>query len=139
MSNYIATLLVLLGIVIIPTGFAQVHVVAQLKQELRQIQADAVKKLEATGSIPIDKAKMNMQAFVREEIAAKKYRLSEQKLGITIVRSGGISTNELTYNDEFVVTITYQRPLLASFFSDRRDFHFEMAGTMEPLPYDVTP
>lgn len=139
MNQYIGTLIVLLGLFIIPSAFVQLHVTAQLKQELREIQADAVKKIEAEGNILPANAEGLLRQFVGAEIATKSYRLDQSKLQLSVARVGGISTSELTYKDEFSVTLRYPCPPLISIFSNVKDFRFVMNGTMEPLPYDANP
>ncbi|MGG4499148.1 hypothetical protein [Brevibacillus reuszeri] len=139
MHNYIGTLLSLLVMILIPVGFAQVHVVEQVKQELREIQADAVKKIEAEGNLLPSNTKPLLQAFIASEFETKKFRLDMNKLKLQVSRTDGISDNALTYNDEFMCTITYEKLNLVAFFQSNRNFVHTMFGTMEPLPYDASP
>lgn len=110
-----------------------------MKQELRELQADAVKKVEAEGTLNPANAGPLFRKFLSDEIANKNFRLDINKLSIKVQRTTGISDDALTYNDEFVCTLTYQKPKLTAFFTNNRDFVFTMRGTMEPLPYDANP
>ncbi|WP_019123883.1 hypothetical protein [Brevibacillus massiliensis] len=137
MSNLIATLLVVVSLILVPAGFMQVHVVQQIKQELRTIQANAVMKVAAEGTITPANAKKMIENFIQEEIQTKDYRLKAVDVTVAVERVGGLSEGELTYKDEFKVTLGYPKPPLSSFFSTAKDFSFVMYGTMEPFPYDV--
>ncbi|WP_103108606.1 hypothetical protein [Brevibacillus reuszeri] len=139
MHNYIGTLLSIFVMILIPVGFVQVHVVEQVKQELREIQADAVKKIEAEGNLLPANTKPLLQAFIASEIETKKFRLDINKLKLQVSRTDGISDNALTYNDEFMSTLTYEKLNLVAFFQSNRNFVHTMFGTMEPLPYDANP
>ncbi|MBO8163927.1 MAG: hypothetical protein H0Z34_09465 [Brevibacillus sp.] len=137
MSNLISTLMVVLTLLLVPGGFLQVHVVQQIKQELRTIQADAVRKVAAEGTITPANATLLIRKFIQEEIETKHYRLNSEAISLSVERVGGISEEELTYKDEFIVRIGYPKPPLSSFFSTAKDFSFIMYGTMEPFPYDA--
>ncbi|MDC0764241.1 hypothetical protein POF51_26330 [Brevibacillus sp. AG] len=139
MNNYLGTLLSIFVSLVIAAAFIQIHVVNQIKQEMRELQADAVKKIEAEGNLDPVNAQPLLLSYLEDEIATKNFRLDINKLQIKVRRTEGISDGALTYNDEFTCTLTYEKPNLVSFFQSNRDFVYTMHGTMEPLPYDANP
>ncbi|MGG0937179.1 hypothetical protein ABHN11_13830 [Brevibacillus centrosporus] len=139
MNNYLGTLLSILVMFLISSGFVQVHTVEQMKQELRELQADAVKKVEAEGNLLPANTGPLLRTYLADEIANKNFRLDINKMNITVSRTTGISDDALTYNDEFLCTLTYEKPKLVAFFQNNKKFVFSMRGTMEPLPYDANP
>ncbi len=136
MKNIVALFMVVIVLLIVPSGFYQVHAYIQQRENVQHTTANLTMYLSKKGTLDPNRINQIVADFLQQEIGEKALPLNQQKMKVQVTRVDGISDHELTAYDTFRVRVTYPKPWLAAWMGNVSDITVEMIGTMEPLPPD---
>lgn len=135
MKNITALLLVLMLLLILPSGFSQVHRYIQEKDNVRHVTADLVKYLSKRGTLRPSTSGDLVNTYLDNQIAKSALRLNRPNISVTISRADALSDQELTAYDNFKVSVRYPKPPLLAWIDVISDLDYTLYGTMEPVPH----
>lgn len=135
LKNIIATLLAIMVLIVVPSGFAQVHKYIQDTQDVRHLAFDLSTYLAKKGTLDPTNVSVIVSAFLTKEIQEKALSLDLGKLSVNVVRVNGFSDQELTAYDSFKVIVDYPKPRLIEWLNQVPNLHEEIINTIEPVPH----
>ncbi|MGC5326984.1 hypothetical protein [Brevibacillus sp. SYSU BS000544] len=135
MKYVIATLISIMLLVAVPSGFAQVHKYIQEQENVRHVAANLTMHLAKKGTLQPANIQSIVSSFLQDEILKKALPIDSDKVTIIITRENGFSDEELTAYDTFKVVVHYPRPRLIAWLDVVPDLNMELYGTMEPVPH----
>lgn len=116
----------------------QVHTVLQMKSELLEMSLSATKYITNHGAVSEQEAIESVRVYLRNEIAEKHYRLSEEEMQISIVRTKAADELKWSHADEFSLRMSVPYPQFTSLFAAwATPLVVERSGTINVMDYDL--
>jgi hypothetical protein len=138
MGQIISTLLNVMVLLLVPLGVLQVHTAAQVRSELLEISAAAVKYLSNHGGTSDSEVLSDIRQFVRQELVSKSFHIPESELQISVVRTKAVDPLLWSHEDEFQLRMQIPFPLFTEMFPiEKSTISVVRKGTVNIMDYDL--
>jgi hypothetical protein len=138
MGQLISTIVNVMVFLLVPLGVLQVHTVAQVRHELLEVSAAAVKYLSNHGGTSDSEVISDIRQFVRQELSSKSFQIQESELQISVLRTKAADPHLWSHEDEFQLRMQIPYPLFTELFPvEKSTISVVRNGTVTIMDYDL--